>query len=138
MHDTIVVNCYAMVLLTKEILASFKKRWTEKKVRSLLGSTSAMASHGAAHFMQTYCASKIFIDYVSHGLNYELSEIGVDVSAWRPAGVVTNMVKDHLQKGDVSSITAEQLAKACFSKCTSGVHHGHLKHEIPGLIIDQV
>ena len=96
-----------MVLLSKEILASFKKRWADKKVRSLLGSTSAMASHGATHFLQTYCASKIFIDFVSHGLKYELSEFGVDVSAWRPAGVVTNMTSDKLSKHDVSAITAE-------------------------------
>jgi hypothetical protein len=39
---------------------------------------------------------------------------------------------------DASSVYAEELAEAVFSKCASGVHHGHWKHELIGLVVDQV
>jgi len=65
-----------------------------------------MASHAPAGWMQSYCASKILTDFVSHGLNYELSEIGVDVCAWRPAGVATKLVPDDF-KNDPMSVTTD-------------------------------
>lgn len=88
------MNVYPVVLLTKEILASFKKRWGEKKVRSLVINMSAMMSHGATHFAQTYAATKLFTDFISHGLGYELAEFGVDVCAWRAAGVKTKLIEE--------------------------------------------
>lgn len=110
MHNVVVVNSYAAVLLTKECLTSFKKRWADKRLRSFIGSTSAMASHGATQWLQTYCATKIFMNFISHGLQYELQEYGVDVAAWRPAGVSTKMVPDSV-KDDHFSCSAEDLAE---------------------------
>lgn len=97
-----------------------------------------MASHGAARILNVYCSSKLFTDFISHGLGYELSSYGIDVSAFRPAGVRTNMTAGMIADDDVSAVSAEELVEAVFSKCTSGVHHGHWKHEIIGLMIDQV
>ena len=132
------VNMYPVVLLTKEILQSFKKRWAAKKQRSLICNTSAMMSHGATHTGQTYAATKIFVDFVTHGLGYELAEFGVDVCAWRAAGVKTNLLKSIDSKAtlNVGTTTPENYVKHAFSKCTSGVNHGWTNHEILGLVID--
>lgn len=97
-----------------------------------------MASHGAARLLNAYCSSKLFTDFVSHGLAYELSSFGVDVCAFRPAGVRTNMTAGAIADDDAMSVSAEELAEAVFSKCTSGVHHGHWKHELIGLVVDSV
>lgn len=44
------VNMYPVVLLTKEIIPSFKKRWAAKKVRSLVCNTSGLLSQGATSY----------------------------------------------------------------------------------------
>ena len=137
-HNLVSVNSYPTVLLTKVILASFEKRWKQKQVRSLLVNASAMASHGAAKILNVYCSSKLFTDFISQGLQFELSSIGTDVCAFRPAGVRTNMVAGLIADDDVASVSADELVEAVFSKCTSGVHHGHFKHEIIGLLIDSI
>lgn len=137
LHSLIVVNSYAATLLTKEVVASFKRRWSAKKRSSLICNTSAIASHGACTWLQTYCASKKYTDFLAYGLQYELGQYGVDVCAWRPASVSTSLVPGSFKK-DPMSVTPEQLVEACFNKCTSGVHHGHWKHELVGLIIDNM
>jgi short-subunit dehydrogenase len=41
----VTVNCYPVVLLTKQILKSFKKRWdNDRNIRSAIVNTSSMAS----------------------------------------------------------------------------------------------
>ena len=102
-HELITVNCYAATLLTKELIPNFKKRWESKKVRSLVCATSSMISQGACVFAQTYSASKIYTDFLSEGLSYELSGYGVDVCNWRPAGVSTKMLD--YKKNDVTVTT---------------------------------
>jgi len=51
-----------------------------------------MMSHGPCKYGQVYSATKLFTDFVSHGLKYELTEFGVDVCAWRAAGVKTKLI----------------------------------------------
>ena len=135
-HSLMSVNCYGAVLLTKNVLESFKKRWETKKTRSLLCATGAMASHGPMRLFQLYSATKIFLDRLYLALGYELSEY-VDVNCWRPAGVNTNIVKGKA-KNMPSVISAADFANAALSKCTAGLVHGHWQHEVAGILIDQV
>ena len=39
-----------------------------------------------------YSASKIFTDFLTWGLMYELAKYKVDVSSWRAAGVATKII----------------------------------------------
>ena len=137
LHKMLVINTYAGVLLTKEFIDMMKKRNKDKKVRSLICSTSGMISQGACRYAQTYAATKIFTDRIAHSLRYELSGYGIDVCAWRPANVSTGKLPAQL-KGNMLTVTPEEFVEAAFGKCTSGVFYGHLKHEIVGVMIDQV
>ena len=93
MHNQVSCNVYPVVLLTREILKSFEKRYKKNpNVRSAVMNTGAMMSHGAVPFAHIYTSTKIFTDFVTMGLNYELSAINVDVSCFRPAGVATKLI----------------------------------------------
>lgn len=68
-----------------------------------------------------------------------MAEFGVDVCAWRAAGVATKLIAGmHNGKDDLFTTTPEKYVDECFKKCTSGVHHGWVRHEILGLIVDNV
>jgi 17beta-estradiol 17-dehydrogenase / very-long-chain 3-oxoacyl-CoA reductase len=46
-HNMVTVNCYPVVLLTKQIIKSFKKRHqANSAIRSAIVNTSSMISHG--------------------------------------------------------------------------------------------
>lgn len=70
---------------------------------------------------------------MTNSLGYELKGYNVDVSCFRPAGVVSGLVK--ADEGIPMTITAEECVTAVFSKMTAGVHHGHWKHELLGNVI---
>ena len=61
-------------------------------MRSAITFTSAMAAIVPCPGVAVYSASKIFTDYLAWGLGYELARYKVDVSAWRAAGVSTNII----------------------------------------------
>jgi short-subunit dehydrogenase len=76
------------------------------------------------------------MDSLSEGMRYELQQHGIDVACWRPAGVKTaKFDKNH---DAPTFITADDMAESALNKAMSGVHHGGLRHEIMGLVIDQV
>lgn len=127
-HSMLTTNCYAATLLTKELIPNFKTRFQSKKVRSLICNISSMVSYGSCSFAQTYSASKKYTDFLNEGLNYELSGYGVDVSCWRPASILTN-AKD---------VSPDRFIEAAFAKCGSEYHHGVFKHEMAGLVLEQV
>ena len=86
-HSMMVVNCYAVTLLTKLVLSNFKKRYQQNKKPSLIVNHCAGASIAPMPYLQTYSGTKIFCDFLSEGLNYELKEFGVDVLGIRTFGL---------------------------------------------------
>ena len=78
---------YSVVLLTQQVIKSFKRRYEERGARSLLCNTSALACLSPAPNSSIYSASKIAGDYIGFGLTKELSKYKVDVCMWRAAGV---------------------------------------------------
>ena len=129
LHNTMAINCYAPVLLTKLCLDGFKQRHNKNKsLHSLVIFTSAMSAIAPTHAMFSYCASKIFNDFICEGLAYELKQHNVDCTSWRCAGV------GDPQTGD-NTATAESVAEQGLNKCTAGVHFGALQHELPGVLV---
>lgn len=108
LHKMLVINTYAGVLLTKELVDSMKKRNKDRKLRSLICSTSGMISHGACRYGQTYSATKIFTDRIAHSLRYELSTHGIDVCAWRPAQVATSSTPPQI-KGSKLTLSPDEF-----------------------------
>lgn len=100
-------------------------------------------SHGPCIYGQTYSATKHLTDFVTLGLKEELKNYGVDVCAWRAAGVKTKLIAE-ASKGasgflhDTATPLPDQYVEAAFKKCTSGAHHGYYVHEIIGLVIDNI
>ena len=132
-HNVMSCNMYANVLLTRELIEHFKRR-SEKKERSCIIFTSAMASLAPVPGIGSYSASKIFCDYLTWGLGYELKKYRVDVSAWRAAGVATNIIGAKGKAGSVMLATPDQYVQQAMGKVTSSVHSGYLPHEILHLI----
>ena len=96
-HNIITANMYSVVLLTQQVIKSFKKRYEEsgrKGIRSLICNTSAMAAISPAPNCAPYAASKIAGDYIGFGLTKELKKYNVDVCMWRAAGVATKIIGD--------------------------------------------
>ena len=131
-HKMMSCNMYANVLLTREVIQGFKQRFEKHGKRSCITFTSAMAALAPVPGVAVYSASKIFTDFLTWGLIYELTKYNVDVSAWRAAGVSTNII-DNEEPGIMVS-TADNYVKRAFAKCTSGVHSAYLPHEIIHLV----
>lgn len=91
-HNVMSCNMYANVLLTREIVESFKNRFEKSGKRSCITFTSAMAAIVPIPTVAIYSSSKIFTDFLTWGMGYELAKFQVDVSAWRAAAVSTNMI----------------------------------------------
>ena len=67
-HDVTTCNLYANVLLTHQVVKTFKKRFEEGGNRSAILFTSAMASLAPVPNLGIYAASKIATDFVAWGL----------------------------------------------------------------------
>ena len=119
---------YANVLLTREIVESFKRRFEKTGQRSCITFTSAMAAIAPIPGVGLYAASKIFTDFLAWGLSYELAKYGVDVSAWRAAGVSTKIIWS--PKTNIMVASPETYVYAAMGKVTSGVHAGYFPHEL--------
>lgn len=135
-HRLLAVNLYPLVTLTKPVLESFQKRHAKNpNLRSAIVNTGALMSISHAPYGATYGAGKLFGDFLTRALNFELANINVDVQCLRPAGVITGLV----QPGEFPmTITADELANYVFNKMTAGVHFGHWKHEFIGNMIQSI
>lgn len=64
-HNMITANTYPVVLFTKAVLASFKRRYAQHKQRSLVVNVSSMGGRAPYPSMQVYAATKAFVDGAS-------------------------------------------------------------------------
>lgn len=112
------------------------KRNKEKKKRSLIVFTSAMAAVVPVPNGAVYSATKILNDFLSWGLEYELAEHKIDVCAWRAAGVATKMIGNPVT--NIMTVTPEHYVQCGFSKVTSGVHSGYFGHELMHVIVSNM
>lgn len=78
-YREIAVNCYPIVLLTQQLLGKFEERFSKGKNRSMIINLASQAALMPAPFFKNYAATKVFDDYFSKGLFYELRAKGVDV-----------------------------------------------------------
>ena len=67
-HNVMSCNMYANVLLTREVIESFKRRFEKTGQRSCITFTSAMAAIVPVPGVGIYSASKIFTDFLTWGL----------------------------------------------------------------------
>ena len=81
------VNCYSVALLTKLMLEPFKKRWAKDKSPSLVVNHCAGASLAPMPYVQMFSASKVYCDFITEGLNFELQELGINVLGIRSFGL---------------------------------------------------
>ena len=89
-HTMMTINCFTMTLLTKCVLESFKRRHKGSTAKSLIINHCAAASIAPMPYVQVYSATKVFCDFMTEGLNYELKEFGVDVMGIRSFGITAN------------------------------------------------
>jgi NAD(P)-dependent dehydrogenase (short-subunit alcohol dehydrogenase family) len=80
-----------------------------------------------------YAATKVFDDFFSKSLFYELRPKGVDVLTVNPGMVATAMTR---RKVDLKQliISSEECARGCLDKATSFQTYGGNWHELSGLI----
>ncbi len=80
-----------------------------------------------------YAATKVFDDYFSKSLFFELRPKGVDVLTVNPGMVATPLTR---RKVDLKQliISAEECAKGCLDKATAFQTFGGNWHELSGLI----
>ena len=67
-HQTMTVNTYPTVLLTQQIMQSFKKRNIEHNLPSLVIHTSSMTGLIPTPFSAVFSSTKIFGDFMALGL----------------------------------------------------------------------
>ena len=129
----IAANCYPVVLLTQEMISRFQERWTKKAARSIFINFSSQAAIMPTPHFSNYSATKVFDDYFSKGLYYELRANGIDVLSVQPAAVATLMTgrKPNFLK---MVITPEACAKGTLDNATSFITYGGTVHEFAGLI----
>lgn len=128
LHDTITVNCYSLVNFTKVFLPKMR----ERKQKSFIGNMSAFLSVGACDWLSVYSASKIFCDFISQGLSFELRGTGIEVACFRPAAIEASNKKHPV------CLPPKEIAEACLNKANSSIHFGALKHELMGLMVEQL
>lgn len=131
-HDVMACNMYGAVLLTSEIVSGLKRRFSETGKRSCITFTSSMAALAPVPSVGLYSATKIYTDFLTHGLIYELAKYKVDVCSWRAAAVATKLIGNPEPMPGMP--TPEQFVQAAFSKMTSGLHAGFFPHEIVHLV----
>ena len=131
------VNCYPVVLLTKVVLESFKKRWAAKQAKSLIVNSCAGASLAPMPYVQMFSATKVFCDFITEGLNFELKEFGVDVLGIRSFGLFDELHNKQAQSfyKRFFNVTQKECIQQSLNKCTSGLIFGAWQHEVIGVLI---
>ena len=125
-HKQLTCNTYPIVLLTQQVIKSFKQRYERFGMRSLLISTASIAAQIPIPFASTYSASKRFVDFTMWSLREELSCYGVDVCSWQTATVSTKMTSFSRAR---MAYTPDEYVKQALSRCTSGANAGAFKHD---------
>ncbi len=87
-----------------------------------------------APFFKNYAATKVFDDFFSKGLFYELRAKGVDLLSVQPGMVATAMTKREEDKIKLI-ITPEDCARGSLDKATGYQVFGGTLHEIMGVAI---
>lgn len=100
--------------------------------------TGAMMTHGKVTYTQTYSATKVLVDYLNHGLSYELKQYKIDVTTIRAAGVATKIIGNKGGTSNPLMTDPDTCMKHVYSKCTAGVQHGWFNHEVLGTFVDNV
>ena len=119
--DTIIqLNIRALVLLTRFFIPILKK-----ESKGYILNIGSMAAFYAIPYKSTYAASKAFVVSFSTAINDELKDTSVQVSVVCPNGVETNnatysRIKSHGYMGNITKITAENLATYSMTKMFEG------------------
>ena len=115
------------------MVGKFEERFSKGKNRSIIINLSSQAALMPMPFFKNYSATKVFDDFFSKGLFYELRSKGVDVLSVQPGMVATAMTR---RKEDMYKmiITPEDCARGALDKATGFQVYGGTLHEIMGLI----
>lgn len=135
LHDQVTANTYPIVLLTQQCIKSFRARYEDRRMRSLLINVSDMCALAPCPYNATFAGTKLFAEFIAQGLQHELHKYAVDICAWRVGEIQQN---PNVPPKSMLEATPEQYVSAAFTKCTSGVHYGYLPHEVMGLIIENL
>ena len=134
LREEILVNTYAITMMSKVLAAQLEERYKKKKIRSIIINLSSMVAHFATPGQANYPATKIFDDLFTKSIYYELKPKGVDVLTVRPGFVSTGINNMPVTFGKVT--TADICARGILSKATSFETYGANLHEFHGLIVD--
>lgn len=134
LKDQIFINCYPIALLSRVLAKQLETRYHKKKLRSIIINLSSIAAHFPTPTAANYPATKVFDDYFSKGIYFELNGNGVDVLTVRPGFVSTPI--NYMKVQFLKVITAEACALGILNKATSFETHGGNLHEYHGFIID--
>lgn len=132
-YREIAANCYPVVLLTQQLVGKFEERFSKNKNRSIIINLSSQAALMPMPHFKNYSATKVFDDFFSKGLFYEMRAKGVDVLSVQPGMVATAMTR---RKEDIYKmiITPEDCARGALDKATGFQVYGGTAHEIMGLV----
>ena len=133
------VNCYPISLLTKCLLeSSFKRRFAKGNKKSLIINNCAGASIAPMPYVQLYAATKMYCDFITEGLIYELKEFGIDVMGIRSFGIADDDYVPTSMYKKLMNVKARDCIEASLGKCTSGLDFGALQHEVLGTLMTNI
>lgn len=88
-YKEVAANCYPIVLLTQQLVKGMEERFAKNKQRSIIINLSSQAALIPAPHHLNYAATKVFDDFFTRGLFYELRIKGIDVLSVKPGMVAT-------------------------------------------------
>lgn len=109
------VNMSALMMITRCVLPGMCRR-----KRGLIINMSSMAAILPMPTMGAYSASKKFVEYFSHSLEYEYKSFGIEVQTLTPSYIATKMVNwsKVLSSANIITPSSETFAKSAI--CTIG------------------
>ena len=128
------MNANHVVYTARVMLPQLVKRFNEKNKKSGIVVTSSVMSILPMPSLNCYSATKIFVDYIAEGLNFELKD-KVDVISYQPAWVATKMIDD--DKADFWTILPKDAADVCFRDIgLRPMTRGAFSHELIGYMME--